>query len=200
MRINKVKIPIEQLSAINIYRLSIDPDYESIWRKKIDIASMETWELTERSEVADYWDSNASLIMEGRPDPMIGILPSSYLHYVYSDRARQAIEKLDCTGIQFFPINVRHDILNDIGVFWYGHVNLLAGALDKERSAHFISNVMGEIIYNLVQPVIIGSVAAQKDFFRFAESEPGIYVSERVRELCVREGFTNMKFTKQKVI
>lgn len=176
-----------------------DSDPMAMRSFKSDLATMEDRDLRSGVSIKNYWDSNAKFMVHY--DHEEDYLALYTIEPVISDRLKSLMVSMNCSGVEYYPINVQHVDNRLIGHYWYAHVLGLEGTLDIERSVYRTVRIPphpqeGMI---LIKPVLRYDVAAARDLFRMSEYSSGIYVSSRLRDQCIKNRFTGMVFREQTI-
>lgn len=173
-----------------------------------DLMGIEERALWHGKPVANWnesaWIKPSTPDRDGDPDDTL----QSYLSPpIYSARLRKALEEAGIGGIQYLPLHVlRPDGTEIPGYAIANIVNLVAGALDLERSDYdvyppdyFLPERVGKV-RGLRIPVLREEKLKGLDVVRLAEYEPPFYVSERFKDAFEKAGCTGHSFREVEVL
>lgn len=180
---------------MNFYRL-IYPDEEN------DILILNDYELygfkyTDLlvGKIIDKWNKNIQLFydQEGKLEDYI----SNPLGWpIVSQRIVKIFDSLEIVNIQYFPANILHKTSNkEIHSYHIVNVLELISALDLEKSVYDSWDDSRKRVRGLREPVIQNNkIAPEIDIFRLTEYPFWLLISERLKQIFIKERITGVDF------
>lgn len=114
--------------------------------------------------------------------------------FLVSDKLKTIIEESRMTGIRFYPIQVASKLSFSLPRYWYGHLKLLDGAIDFERSVYSRKDIQGDEFLIMVKYALKRSAIEGWDFFRTAEATAAGFCSGRFRDLVLGNNCAGVAF------